>query len=311
MNITWYGKNNDTIDSELTANCQLLEKITSYDNNHKGELITLIFGKPDYMTSFLKNLKGMSNIFDGLNFKIGVMQQEPQIQKIDNYLVDSTVIFIGDDSDEEKYLSVFNAAACIISSKTDGSDINIGYQRHFSNNSNPLAVSLSEMRSNFSLAESKLRAAKAVFLKKDAVKIQDSCSSRSRITGLDVYECCQLLRYAGLSEHNDFFFINGQEDNPNNNIWDLISTAVWYYLEGKMNKNIDNDTSTTQTYLVDCSFFDDPIAFKKSEVTNRWWFENPTDKAMIPCSEGDYELMRQGEIPDFISVYLFGSLSAT
>lgn len=309
MNITWYGKNNDRIDSELTANCQLLKKIITSDESQKGEVISLIFSSEEDMFLFFKYIKGMAHIFDDLNFKVGVLSNDLGIQKIDTHLVDSTVIYFGNDDDETKYLSVFNESACVISQKCHSNFINIGYQRHLSNSINPLAVSLSEMRENFSLAECKLRAANAVFLQKGAIKSQDSFSSRSRITGLDVYEYCQLLRYAGLSNKNDFLFINVQEESNNTNIWDLITTGVWYYLEGKLNKNIDENTETTQTYLVDCAFFDEPIAFKKSEVTNRWWFENPSNKELIPCSESDYELMRQGQVPDFISLHLFDNLT--
>ena len=304
MNIEWYCKNNDMIKSEMTDSSQLVNKLLNYESESALECVNIIFSQKTYFDAFLKNIKGMANIFDSLNFRLGVVQNE-NIEKLNGELIDSSVIYIGGDRDQLKYLSVFNSSSCVISSECHEKYTTIGYQRHLSNNINIQSVSLSELRQDFSLAESKLRAAKSVFLRKNAIKKQDSFSSRSRITGLDVYETCQLIRYCGLSSNLEFFFINAEKTDAEASTWDIITTAIWYYLEGKINQNIDNQKDATKIFMVDCDFFEDPIMFTKSEITNRWWFDHPNSGEKIPCSENDYTAMKNGQIPDLMSIHLF------
>jgi len=307
MNITWYDKNNDIYGPKMASNCQFIKKLTSFDFDNTKNVVNIIFSSQEYLNSFMEFAEGMSNIFASINVRIGVVNNTDQIDHIESSMVDSGVIFIGNDNDQEKYLKIFNTSACIISNKCHPNTQSIAYQRHLSSSFNPNSISLSELREDFSNAESKLRAVKSIFLRKDAVKKQDSFSQRSRITGIDIYECCQLVRYAGLSASLDFFFINAQEESETKDIWDFITTAVWYYLEGNTHKNIDNKSDNKKIYLVDCDFFDEPIEFIKSECTKRWWFKHPTSQKEVPCSEKDYNALRIGQIPDLMSAQLFGN----
>lgn len=311
MNITWYDKNNDIYTPEMAPTCQFLKKLTSFDLSHSKNIVNIIFSRPEFLNSFMKKAEGMSNIFEKLNIRIGCINNENQIDQIESSLIDSSVIFIGDDKHEIKYLNIFNNEACLISNNCHPSIQTIAYQRHLSQSFNANSISLSELRDDFSTAESKLRSAKSIFIKKNAVKKQDSGSIRSRITGLDIYEFCQIIRYAGLSESLDFLFINAQEESNNEDIWDFISTSLWYYLEGQTHINIDDKQENKKIYLLDCEFFEDPIVFIKSEVTNRWWFKHPYSEKEIPCSENDYNTLRIGQIPDLMSVQLFGNQEVT
>ena len=305
MNITWYDKNNDIYSPEVAPNCQFLKKLISFDADAVQNVINIIFSEQKFLDIFMKNAQGMSNVFDKLNIRIGLVNKSDQTEYIESTTVDSSVIFIGNDDDENKYLSIFNNRACIVSNSCHSSISTIGYQRHLSNEVNTNSISLSEIREDFSAAESKMRAVRSIFFKKSAVKKQDSYSQRSRITGIDIYECCQLIRYAGLSSELDFFFINAEEESGNENIWDFITTSIWYYLEGKTHKNIDDKAENKKIYLVDCEFFDDAIVFIKSEITNRWWFKHPISEMQVPCSENDYNSLRVGQIPDLMSAQLF------
>ncbi|MBT8230984.1 MAG: hypothetical protein HKO66_14165 [Saprospiraceae bacterium] len=300
MNITWYDKNNDSFALETTSNCQLTNKMLSNENDETKECINIVFGQESYLNSFFNCLKGMQNNFDGLNFRIGVVNKVSKIEFMEANIIESSVIYIGGNEEEEKYLSVFNESANLIANRCQGKYKTIGFQRHLTNEIHPLSISLSELRKDFSLAESSLRAAKAIFFNKSSVRVQESNSSYSRITGLDIYECCQLLRYCGLSTEHDFLFINGEEKQNNNDIWDMITTVVWYYLEGRTFKTIDDSTDNINTYLVESPLFKDAITFYKSEKTNRWWFLSPENGKKVPCSENDYLNLSKGDFPDIL-----------
>jgi len=311
MNITWYDKNNDIISSEMASNCQFIKKLCSFKTEATTEKINLIFSRRNYLDSFINYASGMSNNFDNLNIRVGLINQSENIDHIDSFIIDSNVIFIGDDKDENNYLSLFKNNACVISASCNDRFPTIAYQRHLSQVLSLDSISLSELRNDFSSAESKLRSSKSIFLKKDAVSKQDSYSNRSRITGINIYECCQLVRYAGLSTQVEFFFFNAQEKDGSKDIWDFISTSIWYYLEGFKDRSIDEKTANKKIYMVDCEFFESPIIFTKSETTNRWWFKHPVSELQIPCSENDYNTLRLGQIPDLMSAQLFGKLEST
>ena len=304
MNIDWYNKNNDTIISNMTNSSQLIKKIVNEDSENTLETIHLIFANKKMMHDFIKNIKSMYNAFDNLNFRLGVLSDSHDVNYIAAEMIESKVLFFGTENEKENYKKVFKNDCVGISAICNGKISTIGYQRHLSQELHPLSVSLGEMRNDFGLAEASLRKSKAVFLELDVLRRQDSFSNSSRITGLDIYEICQLMRYLGLSDTQEFIFINVSESDSNPKIWDAISTFTWYYFEGLLNCQRDKQESEFNKYLVESEYFENGITFYNSPLTNRWWFSfgnNSMEK--IPCSEQDYIKLRAGEMTELVDKY--------
>ena len=84
---------------------------------------------------------------------------------------------------------------------------------------------------------------------------------------------------------------------------------VWYLIEGFLSRRIDEpeDLSRLIKYSVSLQGGIQNLVFYKNPLSERWWMEVPYSEGMgrregrtelVPCSESDYELARQDEIPE-------------
>lgn len=198
---------------------------------------------------------------------------------------------------------------------------NIGYQSYFVDTE---AVSLMDrlffdtyrlgnVRSNMDEVEPIVRNADMVNIDISAVRHADAPGNGNAIpNGFSGEELCQIVRYAGLSDKLSsigFYEYNPTYD-PREQTAMLISQAIWYFLEGFIQRKDDYPARARDQYVkfhVKIQDHQDEIVFYKSKKSERWWMEVPVETDlltkyerhyMVPCSRRDYEEAMENNIPD-------------
>lgn len=195
----------------------------------------------------------------------------------------------------------------------------IGYQSYYvaPENLNKIKIlsdniRLGNLRGNIVLAEPVLRNTDFLSFDINSVKYSEAPGS-SRITpnGLRSDEACQLAKYAGLSNRLKVFglFELSTENDQHSLTVKLTAQIIWYFLEGFIYRDNQNPDSMVHSkmYKVEMDNVDKPIVFYKNTVTNLWWMEIETDekvKFCFACSEKEYELASNNEIPELWLKYI-------
>lgn len=125
--------------------------------------------------------------------------------------------------------------------------------------------------------------------------------------GLYAEEACQIGHYAGMADQlkiAGFFNLIPRLDQ-NDLSSKLISQVIWHFLEGYYFKKAEEPSSKTgefNEFLIEIDDIELPLTFFQSQKTGRWWMkitdEEGLQEKIISCSEDDYKLAAQGEIPD-------------
>lgn len=160
---------------------------------------------------------------------------------------------------------------------------------------------LGEIRTDIKQAEPILR--DTHFLSFDAQSIINVQNVEASLpNGLQGDEACQLAKYAGLSENlNVFGLFNTYSENPVR--YKLLAQLIWYYVEGvglRKNENPESDKSIVN-YHVNIDGVEKPFIFLKSKNSNRWWLKIGLENnkpLYVACSENDYIIATQNEIPE-------------
>lgn len=125
--------------------------------------------------------------------------------------------------------------------------------------------------------------------------------------GLYAEEACQIGHYAGMADHlkiASFFNLNPKLDHDDLSS-KLMAQIIWHFLEGFYFKNVEtpnNKPDEFNEFLIEIDDIDLPLIFYQSMKTGRWWMkitdEEGTQEIIIPCTEEDYRIASQNEIPD-------------
>lgn len=288
--------NHDDSPRELASSCHLFEKfLVRYPGSQKSTINLILSEKVDRIRLYSKLLDKL-NIYE--HFQLNVFSLKNIMNSVDS--LESGVSFIITSGKELDSFEAIDSATLLISKYATADKHNIGYQRHLSHIPTKASVSLGEYKESNDLADALIRKTSTVLFDINAIRIQDSFSSRSEITGFDIYEACLISRSAGLSPGLELFCINIGDEDITAGTEDLLTLMFWYFLEGSKNQNIDNVPKNNITYLVQSDISDKAIEFTKSKITGRWSFRHPKDGKMYPCTEKDYNDLIQGDIPDII-----------
>lgn len=135
--------------------------------------------------------------------------------------------------------------------------------------------------------------------------------TRPQPFGLTGEEACQICWYAGLNEKLSsagFYGYNPAHDDSVGKTAQVISTMVWYFVEGYYHRREEQDFMANDYLRFVVSMPTDPetITFFKSRITEKWWMEVPypvgkkkyARNCIVPCSYSDYEKATRGDLPE-------------
>lgn len=118
--------------------------------------------------------------------------------------------------------------------------------------------------------------------------------------GLSGEDACILARYAGMSDQADSISFYGylpQQDQ--HGITALqVAQMLWYVLDGRYKVQGEQPLEQREAYQ-EYAIISGEIetVFLQSKKTARWWMQLP-DGRFIPCSQRDYQIAAQNEIPE-------------
>lgn len=238
--------------------------------------------------------------FPTLNLRFGLINNEGK-DVYKDILPNGNNLIIGQDNHIVKHLEAPNVKLLHISSHSRGPSTHLAYQRHFTSEISANSISIGEMRDDLSDSETLMRTAERIHFHLDAIRYEDSRCEESPVAGLDIYRACRLMRLAGLSTRLHFLAINIGKGALSERTADTISTMLWYYLEGQINKEIETmKQKENDIFLVSSKLFEEPIKFVVGHTTGRWWYQHPNTKEYLPCSDKDYKAISMGNLPEAI-----------
>ena len=225
-----------------------------------------------------------------------------------------------DFSNERKVPDSFNYLNSIVNNhaSTFSHYINIGYQTYLNDQQiinrflkrRSELLRIGDVRQAIYLTEPLFRDSDAAIFDISSVRQSDapgtSCPSPNGFYGEEI---CLLSRYAGISDKLKVFglFDVNPDFDIRNQTTGLAAQIIWFFLEGFSQKqyetpvlNISNSGRFIK-YHVRVTDLDDDLIFVKSNLTDRWWIELPTEKDenyYVACSHEDYLKANRNEVPD-------------
>lgn len=169
-------------------------------------------------------------------------------------------------------------------------------------------IRLGELRSNIQNIEPVLRQADIFEFSLNSIKQSDFSSSNKQLpSGIHNQEACGICRYAGVSNKISTFILNHFTLNNNETDAMQIAQMIWYIIDGFDNRFNDHPQLNNKNFTVyKChAHSGEDMLFLYSELTGRWWMQVPninkkkkTAPKFIGCKESDYEIAKQGEVPE-------------
>ncbi len=304
----------DKIREKLYTLFKVNEKIKIIDLGNlktSGSINDTYYGARDVLLELLNNqvnaivLGGSQDLTCGL-----FMAFEQHKNSVNLIAIDSKFDAGNDEISAEEYLQVIWKSPKLFRFA------NIGYQQYLVDPQmiekintmgfEPLRLGI--LRNNMSIAEPVIRDTHIVSFDISSVRQSDAPGTLfSSPNGFYAEECCQLARYAGLSDQVSCFGIF--EVNPlrdrHNQTAHLAAQMVWYFIEGYSQRRIEIPSATSSDYKVFYIKHEDmehELTFYKSQITNRWWMEVPEIKTgktiLIACSQDEYQQASNHDIPE-------------
>jgi formiminoglutamase len=225
-----------------------------------------------------------------------------------------------DFSIERKEPDSFNYLNAILGNhkSTFSHYINIGYQTYLNDQQiinrflkrQSELIRIGDVRQAIYLTEPLFRDSDAAIFDISAVRQSDAPGTISTSpNGFYGEEICLLARYAGISDKLKVFglFDVNPEYDIRNQTTGLAAQILWFFLEGFSQKqyetpslNISNSGRFIK-YHVRVTDLEDDLIFVKSNLTDRWWIELPSENDQnlyVACSHEDYLKANRNEVPE-------------
>ncbi len=225
-----------------------------------------------------------------------------------------------DFSNERKEPDPFNYLNTIINNHKSTFDhyINIGYQTYLNDQQvinrflkrRSELVRIGDVRQAIYLMEPLFRDSDVAIFDISAVRQSDAPGTISPSpNGFYGEEICLLSRYAGISDKLKIFglFDVNPEFDVRNQTAGLAAQVIWFFLEGFSQKQYETPVLSVSNsgrfikYHVRITDLEDDLIFVKSNLTDRWWIELPSEKDQnqyVACSHEDYLKANRNEVPD-------------
>lgn len=304
----------DSIRNSLYHLFRVNDKVRIIDLGNLKSTVTVgdtYFGVRDIILELLKNqimiivLGGTQDITYGI-----YMAFEKVFSSVNVVTVDSRI----DTDDEEEGENGW--VGKVLTGKKLFRYTNIGHQQYLVNRDilEKLeegifeSVRLGQARADIPATEPILRDAHLLSVDISAVRQSDSPGTiYPSPNGFTAEEACQISRYAGLSDEVScmgIFEVNPAFDR-NSHTAGLAAQMIWYFIEGYTQRRKENPLQGNpdfRQFVVSHQDMQYELRFFKSLVTGRWWMEIPHlstgDNVLVACSQADYELACNHEIPD-------------
>ena len=196
--------------------------------------------------------------------------------------------------------------------------INIGYQTYLNDQQvinrflkrRSELVRIGDVRQAIYLTEPLFRDSDATVFDISAVRQSDAPGTMSPSpNGFYGEEICLLARYAGISDKLKVFglFDVNPEFDMRSQTSGLAAQILWFFLEGFSQKQYETPVLSISNsgrfikYHVRVSDLEDDLIFVKSNLTDRWWIELPSEKDQnlyVACSHEDYLKANRNEVPE-------------
>jgi arginase family enzyme len=225
-----------------------------------------------------------------------------------------------DFGNERKELDSFNYLNTIINNHKSTFDhyINIGYQTYLNDQQvinrflkrRSELIRIGEVRQAIYLTEPLFRDSDVAIFDISAVRQSDAPGTISPSpNGFYGEEICLLSRYAGITDKLKIFglFDVNPEFDIRHQTTGLAAQILWIFLEGFSQKQYEtpvlnnNNSGRFIKYHVRVTDLDDDLIFVKSNLTDRWWIELPSEidqNIYVACSHEDYLKANRNEVPD-------------
>jgi arginase family enzyme len=225
-----------------------------------------------------------------------------------------------DFSNERKEHDSFNYLNSVINNhkSTFSHYINIGYQTYLNDQQvinrflkkRSELIRIGDVRQAIYLTEPLFRDSDVAIFDISAVRQSDAPGTISPSpNGFYGEEICLLSRYAGISDKLKIFglFDVNPEFDIRNQTTGLAAQIVWFFLEGFSQKQYETPVLNLSNsgrfikYHVRLTDLVDDLIFVKSNLTDRWWIELPSEPDQtlyVACSHEDYLKANRNEVPD-------------
>ncbi len=224
-----------------------------------------------------------------------------------------------DYSNDRKEPDAYNYLNKIISNQKSSFQhyINIGYQTYLNDQQvinrflkrRSELIRIGDVRQAIYLTEPLLRDSDIAIFDISAVRQSDAPGTiNPSPNGFYGEEICLLSRYAGISDKLKVFglFDVNPDFDIRNQTTGLAAQIIWFFLEGFSQKQYETPILNNSNagrfirYHVRVTDLDDDLIFIKSNLTDRWWMELPSDEnayLYIACSHEDYLNANRNEVP--------------
>jgi formiminoglutamase len=225
-----------------------------------------------------------------------------------------------DYSNEKREPDSFNYLNSIINNHKSSFShyINIGYQTYLNDQQilnrflkkRSELIRIGDVRQAIYLTEPLFRDSDVALFDISAVRQSDAPGTIiPSPNGFYGEEICLLSRYAGISDKLKVFglFDVNPEFDSRNQTTGLAAQIIWFFLEGFSQKQYETPVLNLSNsgrfikYHVRITDLEDDLIFVKSNLTDRWWIELPSEKDQIlyvACSHEDYLKANRNEVPD-------------
>lgn len=225
-----------------------------------------------------------------------------------------------DYNNERKEPDSFNYLNTIINNHKSTFEhyINIGYQTYLNDQQvinrflrrKSELVRIGDVRQAIYLTEPLFRDSDVTIFDISAVRQSDAPGTISPSpNGFYGEEICLLSRYAGISDKLKIFglFDVNPEFDIRSQTSGLAAQILWFFFEGFSQKQYETPVLSISNsgrfikYHVRVTDLVDDLIFVKSNLTDRWWIELPSEKDQnlyVACSHEDYLKANRNEVPD-------------
>lgn len=315
---------------------KVIDQDTSFPTANKG--VSIIINQAEINSSIANTLGTYCNHFKNINIiyagKINENQELASlITAFEKYSI--IPIFIGFDAEivgniaasmQIEMVQIANKINHLTHASTFIRSNYLGYQRHLCDlddvmeieNHHCNSMSLGKIRTYPALTEPVLRDTSLLHLNLSVVRSADCpACSESLPTGLNAEELCQLMKYAGMSNHLKAFFISTENLSAQYNVTgvQLLAVSIWYLLEGINHQSKDHPKHSTDfsEFLVFSQELDLDLIFIRHNQTHKWWLKLHcgSEYKYLATTYEEYQTSASEEVADRIRKFLHEHEMAT